>query len=162
MRIYWVKCTVATSQQMSPDLRDNDHQFVPGVTPSTNGAFVTTQTSVDDNPGTTDDEHVADPPPCLCNASPNHVPVPRNNQDAQVNAVPKCDTNNPQGTSDLVRPPVAWPNLPGSVGNHTCTCQSAAGNAPERGDCHESTVSNLHVLNGFVSLMPNNDDYATS
>ena len=77
----------------TPNLQDNDHQFVPGVTPSTNGTFVTTRASVNSNWGTTDDEHFTDPAPCLCHASPNHVPVPRNNQDAQVNAVPKCDSN---------------------------------------------------------------------
>lgn len=152
--------TVATSQQTSPDLRDNDHQLVPGVTPSTNGAFVTTQASVNGNSGTTDNECVTDPAPSLCHGSPNHVPVPRNNQDAQVNAVPKCDTNDPWGASDLVRPPVPWPNLPGSVGDHTC--QSAASGAQECGDCRGSTVSNLHVPNGFVSPMPNNDEEATS
>ena len=68
--------TVATLQQTSPDLQDNDHRLVPGVTPSTNGAVVTTQASVNDNRGTADDEHVTDSPPSLCHASPNHVPVP--------------------------------------------------------------------------------------
>ena len=64
--------TVATSQQTPPNLRDNDHQFVPGVAPSTSG---TSQAYVNGNQGTFDDEHVADPPPppSLYNASPNHV-----------------------------------------------------------------------------------------
>ena len=79
---------IATSQQISPDLRDNDHRLVPGVTPSTNGAVMTTQASVNGNSGATDDEHVTDPAPCVCHASPNHVPVPRNNQNLKLMPFP--------------------------------------------------------------------------
>lgn len=102
---------IATSQEIPPDLRDNDHQIVSGVTPSTNGATLSTQASVNNNPDTDDDEHVADPQPCLCDTSPNHVPVPIDNRNAMVNAVPLCDTNDQQSISDLVRPPAPWPNL---------------------------------------------------
>lgn len=133
--------TVATSQPSSPDLRDNDHQFVAGVNPSASGIFAATVN------GTTDEEHVTDTPPSLCTASPNHVPVPRDNRNAKVNAVPECDTNDPQSTSDLVRPPATWPNRQSHTGSGNGGHESAAASLP----------------NGLVGpQLPNNNDYAVS
>ena len=57
--------TVATSQQTSPDLRDNDQQVMVGVGPSINGTFATTGASANRNLGANgDDEHTT------VNASP--------------------------------------------------------------------------------------------
>ena len=72
----------------------------------------------------------------------NHVPVPRNNHNAQVNAVPEYDTNDPQGTSDLVRPPATWPRGSNGHGHNTST----------------STPSS-NLPNGLVLPMPNNSEH---
>jgi hypothetical protein len=128
--------TVATSQQTSPDLRDNDHQVVVGVGPSTNGTFATIGASVNNNLGATYDERAT-------NVSPSHVPVPKNNHNAQVNAVPECDTNDPQVTSDLVRPSATWPNSPRGGNGHD----------------HESTRAESNLPNGLGPPMPNNGEH---
>ena len=135
--------TVATSQQTSPDLRDNDHQVVVGVsTPTgTNGTFATTGASANRSLGATGDDELA-----AVNTSPNHVPVPRHNHNAQVNVVPECDTNDPQGTSDLVRPPATWPNLQSPRGSN--------------GHGHEPTSTRSSNLpNGLGPPMPNNGEH---
>ena len=72
---------VATSQQMSPDLWDNDDEVVVGVAPPANGTFVALTgpgASVNTNQGIGDDEHTVTHLPS--SSSPNHVPVPIDNK----------------------------------------------------------------------------------